>query len=680
MPVEPRERAVDSPSTWPKWPELDRRSEDAMARALQSGRLAVSGSKSRWPSQNVEAAAEVARRSGRRHAVLTTSGSSSIVVALHALGIGPGDTVALTATTWVSCATSILRVGAKPVFFDAGADSPCGDPATLAESPSAILAIHLYAQQIDIDAIRRRFPGVPVIEDASHAQFAQDAVGRRIGSLGDVSILSLQATKIITGGEGGAVLTDDEYMARRLESLVMDSRRRTEHAAATAANELEAAHLLHGANYSPPEFAAGLLADQLARFDEQAHRRTEGARALIDGLRDSRWRVFADEAAIASGAFYGIVVEIPPSAGSPAEVLVAVQQRTGLVLDTVYPPVVSGPLYLPETIKQFQALVDTTPSATLNAQWWHTRCVVIPHHALLASDRKLATLIECLRSLESGNTGSDPAGTVSTVALPEDDPFHPVVDVVVITRGGRPTLTSALAGAAAQKVDADIRITVWVDGDAQIGFVPETPHSTVRITDSGFLPEDPFDRIAVLRDLAVTTCSGDYLAFLDDDNEWHPQHLAELLAVARQGLPAVHSWRTLIDADGAPTTVSAFPWLPPSQQAEERLAQLHRAGVMSPADPVVKDRVNIEGVDGLPGMVDMGEWLFSRDVLRLLKFHKARTREEVRSRHGEDDTVLEQVARLAIPVGCTESATLRYRLGGMSNPEASVSARLPSDG
>ncbi|WP_188307565.1 DegT/DnrJ/EryC1/StrS family aminotransferase [Streptomyces sp. CBMA123] len=644
-------------SCWPRWPEADEDTERAVVRALQSGRLAVSGSKSTWPSQNVAAAATVARMSGRRHCVLVTSGSSAIVTALHALGIGPGDTVAMTATTWVSCATSVLRVGATPMFFDATPESPCGDVATLAETPSAILGIHLYAQHFDVDAARARFPGVPVVEDASHAQFGATADGRRIGSLGDVSILSLQATKIITSGEGGAVLTDDPETAARLESLVMDSRRRTDAVSRTSANELEPAHLLHGANHSPPEFAAALLVDQLARFDRQARRRADGVAILAGALDGSRWSMTADRSAVAGGAFYGVAVRVPAGVGSPAEVIAAVEEQTALILDSVYPPVVEGPLYLPETIKQYAAL--RAPAVPLpNSRTWHREYVVVPHHAFLADESRLVHLAATLRELDREPAALRPA-------LPRD---RPTIEVVMVTRGDRDTLEAALAGVAKQDVDAEVRLTVWVDADRVPAAVADAGCAVVTLGADGMLPNEPFARIAALRELAVAGCTGDFIAFLDDDNEWDPDHLSSLLAVADAGYPAAHSWRTLIDDSGSPATVDRFPWLPPSEAAAELFEQLSAVRVLEPGSPIVRDRAVIPGA-GLNGMVDMGAWLLRRDLLRLLTFRRTRSEAEIQARVGEDDILLEQIRRLDIPVGCTETPTLRYRLGGMSTPE-----------
>lgn len=651
---------TDSPVVWPAWPEVDRWTGQAVSVALLSGRLAVSGNRSPWISRAVAAGEAIAARAGRRHAVLTTNGSSAIVVALHALGIGPGDTVAMPATTWVSCATSVLRVGATPVFFDATEGSPCGDGAGLARPPSAILAIHLYAQHCPIDELRRRYPGVPIVEDASHAQFSRSG-DRVVGSLGDLSIMSLQAGKIITAGEGGVILTDDPDMAVRLESLVMDSRRRSHRPPTSAVNELEAALLLHGANHSPPEISAAMLVDQLDRFDDQCARRSQGVTEFIGMLGEAGARHAADPGALRSGAFYGLAVEVPASVATADQLVDQVWRDCGLALDRIYPPVPQGPLYRPETVKQFAAIAGPA-TATPESERWYQRWVLVPHHAFLAGGSALEKLAAAV-----AGTGSP------TRRRHEKTAPRPVIDVITLTVGGRTSLDEAVASVAAQDVDAEVRLTVWVEGAGTVDLPPGSEWVQVIRLDRGDARGlDQADRIATARDLAVRNSTGDYIAFLDDDNAWAPDHLSSLLASLGPGILAAHSWRTLTSADGTPTVVDRFPWLPPGEESRRRFEDLARAGVMTPDEAVVRDSADVVLPDGGKGMVDMGEWIFDRRLLAQLYFHRPRTAEEIAGRLGEDDILLEQIVRLGIPTACSRRPTLHYRLGGMSNPEYSV--------
>ncbi|MFD0474473.1 glycosyltransferase [Nonomuraea thailandensis] len=211
--------------------------------------------------------------------------------------------------------------------------------------------------------------------------------------------------------------------------------------------------------------------------------------------------------------------------------------------------------------------------------------------------------------------------------------------------------------AAQRDVDADISVTVWLDkgADAPDEVLLPAGLDGVRLTTvghSGAVPAEPWTRVATLRQFAIDRRIGDHLAFLDDDNTWSPDHLAGLLALARRGYPAVHSWRRMIDADGNPVLVDRFPWLPPGDKAVQRLAELASAGIMSADSSVIRDAVRRP--DGGVGMVDMGEWLFDSTVLPVLRIATPRSAAEVEERIGEDDLLLRQIVRLGIPTASTE--------------------------
>ncbi|WP_017593083.1 DegT/DnrJ/EryC1/StrS family aminotransferase [Nocardiopsis potens] len=566
---------ADDPRRWPRWPELGPGAHQHLSAALLGGRLACSGARSPWPSRGAEAARALAEASGRRSAVLTANGSGAIVVALQALGIGPGDTVAMPATTWVGCATAVLRTGAAPVFFDASPDSPCRGAEHLPEAPSAVLAVHLYAQHADIAAVRAALPGVPIVEDASHAQLARSAGGAPIGSLGEVSVMSFQETKVLTCGEGRAALTCDDDLVARLAALTADSRRPASRPGEADRTALEASPApVHGANHALAETGAALLLDQLERFPGQAAARSVGAAAFLAELaagresgREAGWEPLADAAALASGAFYGLLLRPTGPAPPPRELIARVRREAGVTLEEVYPPVPEGPLYRPETVPGYAAALSGRPRPPLpESRRLHETAIVVPHHAFLAGADALRGLAAALRGAVS-----DPSGPARTARparpLPGPAP-RPVVDVVTLTRGRRPEgLARALNSAAAQRTGAEVRLTVWID--AHLGAPAALPGGlppgvrAVSVGGDGFLPEAAVERVGALRRMAVQAADGDLIAFLDDDNEWEPDHLESLLEAVAPGLPAAHSWRRLVGPGGGPHPADRFPWLPP---------------------------------------------------------------------------------------------------------------------
>jgi len=164
---------------------------------------------------------------GVRHAVAVNSCTSALHLALHVLGVGPGDEVITTPYTWCSTSNVIVHRGAWPVFVDVERATGNLDPARIepavTERTRAILPVHLGGRACDMDAImeiaQRR--GLKVIEDAAHALEATWK-GRRAGSIGDCGAFSFYATKNVTTAEGGMAVTADAALAERLRTLSLN--------------------------------------------------------------------------------------------------------------------------------------------------------------------------------------------------------------------------------------------------------------------------------------------------------------------------------------------------------------------------------------------------------------------------------------------------------------------------
>jgi perosamine synthetase len=169
---------------------------------------------------------------GRRFGVAVSNGTVALELAVAALDIGPGDEVILPSFTIISCALAVVRAGATPVLVDADRDTWCMDvaqvEAKVTPRTKAIMPVHIYGHPVDmqplVELADRR--GLAIIEDAAEAHGAEyrrtDQGGRawrRCGSFGLLSCFSFYANKLVTTGEGGMVLTDDEEVAKRLRTL-----------------------------------------------------------------------------------------------------------------------------------------------------------------------------------------------------------------------------------------------------------------------------------------------------------------------------------------------------------------------------------------------------------------------------------------------------------------------------
>ena len=161
---------------------------------------------------------------GAKHALAVNSCTAALHLALEAVGVGPGDEVITTPMTFTATAAVIEHLGARPVFADCTAQTLNIDPAEiqrrLSPRTKAILPVHFAGQACDMDAIAEvaRGAGVPVIEDAAHA-IPTRYKGRMVGTLSDVTCFSFYATKNVTTGEGGMVVTDRDDIMERMRLM-----------------------------------------------------------------------------------------------------------------------------------------------------------------------------------------------------------------------------------------------------------------------------------------------------------------------------------------------------------------------------------------------------------------------------------------------------------------------------
>jgi len=162
---------------------------------------------------------EFAQVLGVKHVLGITSGTAALHTALTALGVGPGDEVILPAWTWYSCYYTILMTGALPVFAEVD-DSFAMDPRDFARKitpqTKAVMVVHLFGAPADMDPIMQvaRRHNLKVLEDSAQCAGGQYK-GKRTSTIGDMGIFSFQLHKMITAGEGGAVVTNDPLLYER---------------------------------------------------------------------------------------------------------------------------------------------------------------------------------------------------------------------------------------------------------------------------------------------------------------------------------------------------------------------------------------------------------------------------------------------------------------------------------
>ncbi|MBI1885129.1 MAG: DegT/DnrJ/EryC1/StrS family aminotransferase [Chloroflexi bacterium] len=263
---------------FPPWPVLGDEDVAAVADVLRSGRLTQLTGDAVARFEEAFAAYH-----GVKHCVATSSGTTAIHMALAALDIGTDDEVIVPAHTFIASATPVLHQGATPVFGDVDPHTFCIAPQSIEERitprTKAVIAVHLNGHPAQMDAILAiaRRHSIPVIEDAAQAHGALYN-GRKVGTIGTVGCFSFWEDKIMTsGGEGGAVITDDAALAERM-------RRARHHGEGPGRGERRYYHLELGYNYRMTSMQAATGLVQLSKLDEYLAARRRNAAYLSERL------------------------------------------------------------------------------------------------------------------------------------------------------------------------------------------------------------------------------------------------------------------------------------------------------------------------------------------------------------------------------------------------------------
>ncbi len=274
-------RSTDYPA-WPVWDDDERTRLNAV---LEAGG---------WWQGNGTVAATFARNfaeyHGARYGLAMTNGTHTLEAALIACDIGEGDEVIVPAMTFVASASAVFAVNATPVLVDIDPETLCLDvtaaDAAVTPRTRAVVVVHVAGCAADLDALTelcaRR--GLRLIEDCAHAH-GTFWRGRGVGSWGDFGSFSMQRSKLMTAGEGGVLICQDEQLADAAWAYADCGR---------VKGEWFYHHATMGSNLRMTEWQGAVLQAQLDRFPEQNRRRNRNAVALnaalqeIPGIRPQR--------------------------------------------------------------------------------------------------------------------------------------------------------------------------------------------------------------------------------------------------------------------------------------------------------------------------------------------------------------------------------------------------------
>ncbi len=223
---------------------------------------------------------------GTKYASSCNSGTAAIHLALLALDIKEGDEVIVPASTYIASANPVKYVGATPVFVDSKEDTWTMDPEKIeekiTEKTKAIMAVHLYGMPCDMDPIMKiaKKHNLYVIEDAAEAH-GSEYDGKKVGSIGDIGCFSFFGNKVITTGEGGAIVTNSGDIYNKLK-LVRSHGRLDTQDYFSSAEYLD--YVTLGYNFRMPNIIAALGITQLGKIDEIIKRRRGNAHYMGEKL------------------------------------------------------------------------------------------------------------------------------------------------------------------------------------------------------------------------------------------------------------------------------------------------------------------------------------------------------------------------------------------------------------
>ena len=383
---------------FPPWPIVDHSDENALLNVLRSGK---------WGRHqgNITEAFEqrFASYQGARFGIGVVNGSVAIRLALHAAGIQPGDEVILPAYTFFSTASSVVEVNAIPVFVDISPDTYCLDPgaieAAITSRTRAVIPVHFAGQAAamhEIMDIAGRYRLI-VIEDAAHAHGA-DYRGKRLGSFGEMSTFSFQASKNLTCGEGGIILTSDERYERMCRSL---------HTCGRFPDSAWYEHHVLGGNYRMNELQAALLCSQMDRLEEQVRVREAngsflnnelskipGIRPMQRGFGKSRHGYHLYIFRYDAIAFHGL----------PRQIFLKALNAEGIPCSSGYDrPLYKQPVFLERAFGPYLSKVVTYPdyaqiSLPVSEQACQEACW-LAHSLLLGNQNNMVELVEAVNKV-----------------------------------------------------------------------------------------------------------------------------------------------------------------------------------------------------------------------------------------------------------------------------------------
>jgi dTDP-4-amino-4,6-dideoxygalactose transaminase len=385
---------------FPLWPHFD----DGERRALNE----VLESRVWWRTpgtRTLEFEQAFAKYHGARHGIAVTNGTAALEVTMAGLGITAGDEVIVPDFTFVATASAVLFANAMPVLVDVDPETFCISPdlveAAITPRTKAIIAVHMGGHPADLDRLHEiaRARGIALLEDSAHAH-ATEWRGEKIGTFGVAGTFSFQASKLMTAGEGGMIISNDDAFEREARSV---------HDCGRMPGEWFYSHYIYGSNYRLSEWQGAILQVQLGRLDEQTRRRHANSRTLdkllkeVAGIRPQKM----DARCTRNGQYaYIFHLDKREFAGISTERVVEALNAEGIPTQASYPPLHDLDVFRSgeyrkrlcgEQAREEHAFLRAEFPATHKAAW---ETIWIPQPALLGDEEDMREIAAALGKIQ----------------------------------------------------------------------------------------------------------------------------------------------------------------------------------------------------------------------------------------------------------------------------------------
>ncbi len=391
---------------YPKWPIYNDKEIKALTEVIKSGEWWC-GAPGAHQGNNVWAFQDdFAQLQGSEYCVAVCNGTVAIEAALMALDVGLGDEVIVSDYTFVASASAVIATNAVPIFCDINPNTFVMDvykvEELITERTKAIIPVHLGGNPVNMEHLMELALNydLKVVEDCAHAH-GSDFKGKKVGNWGDAGTFSFQASKVLTSGEGGAIICNSEELADNIYSYIDCGRKKNQHFYK---------HFSYGTNYRMTEYQAAVLRAQLKKFPDQHKLRNENAQYFMKKLNEINGiKTMKPTPGTTSLGWYvfPIVFELKEFGGITKSEFYKKLNRNGIPTDDCYPPLHSLDCFkttnLKKRIDYSRANWGGEKSNNTNfpiVSDIYSRSIEFPQEMLLANKEQLDNVVDFIKSLK----------------------------------------------------------------------------------------------------------------------------------------------------------------------------------------------------------------------------------------------------------------------------------------